>query len=172
VGVCLHQRPIFSPALPPTRGNEHDVTGMSLCSALEVVAANEWWALAHSLQYEEAPEQPHQWLHPHEHLAEVDKDDHWCNGVGREVMQLEPIILQQHEEGGQRRHQPSQGVCHKEDEVPQPHVASDATPCFSLGARPGASHPINCRRLAKEPVVLNREGGSSAPMVVNDGRGL
>jgi hypothetical protein len=53
-----------------------------------------------------------------------------------------------------------------------PMLASDVTPCFSLGARPGACHPINHHRLAREPIVLNREGGSSAAMTVDDGQGL
>jgi hypothetical protein len=55
---------------------------------------------------------------PHEHLTEVDEDGHQHDGVGRKVMQLEPVILQQREEeGGQRWHQPGQGVRRKEDEV-------------------------------------------------------
>jgi hypothetical protein len=117
--VRLHQRPIFSPMLPPARRNGRDVTGIALCLALEVVVTDEWWTLARNLQYEEVPEQPHRWPHPHEHLAEVDEDGHQHNGVGREVLQLEPVILQQREEeGGQRWHQPNQGVCRKEDEVP------------------------------------------------------
>jgi hypothetical protein len=62
--VCLHHRPIFSPALPPDRENEYDVTAMTLCPALKVVAVNERWALAYNLQYEEASEQPHRRLHP------------------------------------------------------------------------------------------------------------
>jgi hypothetical protein len=95
---------------------------MALCPALEVVATDEWWALASSLQYEEAPKQPHRWLQPHEHLSDVVEDGHQRNGVGREVPQLEPIILQYREEEGQRRHQPSQGVRRKEVKVPQPHV--------------------------------------------------
>jgi hypothetical protein len=66
-----------------------DITGMALCPVVEVVAADEWWVLAHSLQYEEASEQPHRWPHPHEHLAEVDEDGHQHNRVGREVLQLE-----------------------------------------------------------------------------------
>jgi hypothetical protein len=80
---------------------------MALCLALEVVVVNEWWVLARILHYEEALEQPHRWSHPYEHLAEVDEDGHHHDGVGRKVLQLEFIILQQHEEeGGQRRHQP------------------------------------------------------------------
>jgi hypothetical protein len=78
---------------------------------------------AHNLHFEEAPEQPHRWPHPHEHLTEVDEDSHQCDGVGGKVLQLEPIILQQREEeGGQWQHQPSQGVHCKEDELSWPHV--------------------------------------------------
>jgi hypothetical protein len=51
-------------------------------------------------------------------------------------------------------------------------LASDVAPCFSLGVRPSAYHPISRRRLAREPVVLNHEGGSSTAMVENDGWGL
>jgi hypothetical protein len=89
MGVRLHQRPIFSPALPPVRGNERNVTGMAMCPTLEVVAVDECQALTRSLQYEEASEQPHRWPHPHEHLTEVDEDGHQHNRVGREVLQLE-----------------------------------------------------------------------------------
>jgi hypothetical protein len=93
--------------------------GITLHLALEVVAADEWWALARSLQHKEVLEQPHRQPHPHGHLAEVDEDGHQRNGVGREVLQVEPIILQQREEEGrQRRHQPSHGVHRKEDKVP------------------------------------------------------
>jgi hypothetical protein len=60
----------------------------------------------------------------------------------------------------------------KKTKSPGLMLASDVTPCFSLGARLGAYRPISHRRLAKEPVVLNRKGGSSAAMAVNDGRGL
>jgi predicted polyphosphate/ATP-dependent NAD kinase len=36
----------------------------------------------------------------HIHLTEVDEDGHQSDGVGREVLQLEPIVLQQCEEEG------------------------------------------------------------------------
>jgi hypothetical protein len=67
---------------------------------------------------------------------------------------------------------PARAYTAKKDVNDSTNPASDATPCFSLGARPGAYHPISHRRLAREPVVLNREGGSSAAMAVDDGRGL
>jgi hypothetical protein len=96
---------------------------VALCSALEVVAADERWAQARSLQHEEASEQLHRWPHPYVHLTKVDENGHQSDGVGREMLQLEPIVLQQREEeGGQWRHQPSQGVRHEEDKVTRPHV--------------------------------------------------
>jgi hypothetical protein len=39
-----------------------------------------------------------------------------------------------------------------------------------LHARPGACHPISRYKLAREPVALNCEGGSSAAMAVDGGR--
>jgi hypothetical protein len=101
VDVRLHQRPVFSPPFPPARGNERDVAGMTRCPALEEVTADERRARARSLQHKEAPEQPHRWLYPHVHLVEVDEDDHQSDGVRRKVLQLEPVVLQQREEGGQ-----------------------------------------------------------------------
>jgi hypothetical protein len=98
VDIRLHQRPVFSPPFPPARGNGRDVAGTAQCLALEVVAADERRAWAHSLQHEEAPEQPHRWLYPHVHLTEVDEDGHQSDGVGRKMLQLEPVVLQQREE--------------------------------------------------------------------------
>jgi hypothetical protein len=87
------------------------------------MTADEQRTQAHSLQHEEALEQPHRWQYPHVHLAEVDEDDHQGDEVGRKMLQLEPVVLQQRkEEGGQWRYQPRHGVCREEDEVPQPHV--------------------------------------------------
>jgi hypothetical protein len=51
-------------------------------------------------------------------------------------------------------------------------LANDATPLFTLHVRLGACHPINRCRLAREPVILNCEGGSSAAMAVDGGRRL
>jgi hypothetical protein len=58
----------------------------------------------------------------------------------------------------------------KKMKCPDLMLASDAVPLFTLHVRPGAYHPISHRRLAREPVVMNREGGSSAAMVVDGGR--
>jgi hypothetical protein len=51
-------------------------------------------------------------------------------------------------------------------------LASDATPCFSLDARPGACHSISRHKLVRKLIVLNYEGGSSASRAVDNGRGL
>jgi hypothetical protein len=111
--------------------------------------------LAHGLHYDEAPEQLHRWAHSHEHLIEVDEDCHQCE-----------------EEGRQKWHQPSEGICREEDEISCSMLASDAIPWFSLAARPGTYNPISHCRLAREPIVLNHEDGSSAAMVVDGGQRL
>jgi hypothetical protein len=67
---------------------------------------------------------------------------------------------------------PARAYAAKKTKSPNLMLTSDVTPCFSLGARPDTCHPINRHRLAREPVILNRKGGSSTAMVVNDGRGL
>jgi hypothetical protein len=86
VDVRLHQCPVFSPLFPPARGNGRDVAGMAQCLALDVGATNERRAWSHSLEHEQALEQPHRWPHPHVHLAEVDEGGHQSNGVGREML--------------------------------------------------------------------------------------
>jgi hypothetical protein len=65
---------------------------------------------------------------------------------------------------------PAKAYVTKKTKSPILMLANDAASLFTLHARPGACHPINRRRLAKEPVVLNREGGSSTVMVVDGGQ--
>jgi hypothetical protein len=85
---------------------------------LEVVAAEMRCLPVHWAQHVKPPEQAHQWLHPHKHLAEVGEDHHQRDGVWRQVLKLKTIVLQQHnEEGGERRHEPDQGVRREVDEV-------------------------------------------------------
>jgi hypothetical protein len=67
---------------------------------------------------------------------------------------------------------PARAYATKKMKSPGLMLASDAAPFFSLEAGPSACHPISRHRLAREPVVLNREGGSSAAMVVDGGRRL
>jgi hypothetical protein len=49
-------------------------------------------------QHEEMAEEGGAGGHPHEHLAEVDEDGRLEDGVGREVLKLEPELLQQQQE--------------------------------------------------------------------------
>jgi hypothetical protein len=116
MGVRLHQRPVFCPALPPARGNGCDVTGMALRSALEIVSIDEWWVLAHSLQYEEAPEQPHRRPLPHEHLTEVDEDG----------PQYSSSVRKKEDSGGIS---PARAYTAKKTKSPGLMLASDVAPC-------------------------------------------
>jgi hypothetical protein len=65
---------------------------------------------------------------------------------------------------------PAKAYAMKKKKSPSLMLASDTALLFTLHARPGACHPISCRRLARELVILNREGGSSTTMVVDGGR--
>jgi hypothetical protein len=67
---------------------------------------------------------------------------------------------------------PARAYTAKKIKSPSPMLGSDVTPCFSLGARPGTCHPISHRTLAREPIILNREGRSSAAMAMDGGQGL
>jgi hypothetical protein len=60
----------------------------------------------------------------------------------------------------------------KKMKSPGSMLASDAILCFSLGSGPGACHPISHHRLARELIVLYREVGSSAAMVMDGGQRL
>jgi hypothetical protein len=65
---------------------------------------------------------------------------------------------------------PARAYAVKKTKSPGLMLANDAALLFTLHTRPGACHPISRRRLAREPVVLNLEGGSSATMAVDGGR--
>jgi hypothetical protein len=67
---------------------------------------------------------------------------------------------------------PARTYAAKKTNSPGAMLASDAILRFSLGTRPGDYHPISHCRLAREPVVLNREDKSSAAMAVDSGRRL
>jgi hypothetical protein len=65
---------------------------------------------------------------------------------------------------------PARAYAVKKMKSPGLILASDAAPLFTLNVRLSACHPISRCRLAREPVVLNREGGSSEAMAVDGGR--
>jgi hypothetical protein len=65
---------------------------------------------------------------------------------------------------------PARAYAAKKTMSADPMLASDAAPLFTLHVRPGTCHLISHIRLAREPVVLNHEGGCSTAMVVDGGR--
>jgi hypothetical protein len=81
VGIYLHQHLVLPPALPPVGAEGGEVLQRTLHPVLEVVATEvRGWPI-HSAQHVEPPKHAHRWPHPHEHLIEVDKDRHQCDGV-------------------------------------------------------------------------------------------
>jgi hypothetical protein len=73
---------------------------------------------------------------PHEHLYEVDEDRHKQDGVGGEVLQLKPELLQeQKEEGGDRRGYPAGHVRVEEDEFPHDQVVEGTRTCPDLPSK-------------------------------------
>jgi hypothetical protein len=70
-------------------------------------------------QHEEMAKEGSAGGHPHEHLAEVGKDGRLEDGMGGEVLKLEPKLLQQQqEEGRDRQRQPVGEVRDEEHELP------------------------------------------------------
>jgi hypothetical protein len=67
---------------------------------------------------------------------------------------------------------PARAYAMKKTKSPGLMLASDTALLFTLHERPSAYHPISRRRLVREPVVLNREGGSSAAVAVDGDRRL
>jgi hypothetical protein len=55
-------------------------------------------ALPRSQQHEKLAEKGGASRHSHKHLTKVDKDGHLENGVGCEVLELKPELLQQQKE--------------------------------------------------------------------------
>jgi hypothetical protein len=67
---------------------------------------------------------------------------------------------------------PARVYAEKKMKYPSPMLARDVIPCFSLGLKLDTCHPISHRRLAREPIILNREDESSVAMVVDGGQKL
>jgi hypothetical protein len=81
-------------------------------------------ALPRPHQHEELAEKGSASHHSHKHLTEVDKDGHLENGVGCEVLELKPELLQQQqEEQRNRQRQPAEEIGNKEHELPSGEIA-------------------------------------------------
>jgi hypothetical protein len=72
--------------------------------------------------------------HPHEHLTEVDKDGHLEDGVGREVLKMEPELLQQQQE--ERRDRQRRPAGDEQHELPGGEIAEGS----GAGADPSGVH--------------------------------
>jgi hypothetical protein len=97
-------------------------------------------------QHKEMAEEGGAWGHPHEHLAEVDEDGRLEDGVGHEVLKLEPELLQQQqEERRNRQRQPAGEVGDEEHELPGGEIAEGS----GAGADPSGVH----RRAPSEQVA-------------------
>jgi hypothetical protein len=102
--------------------------------------------------------------YPHEHLAQVSKDGHLKDGVGREVLELKTELLQQqHEEGQDRQRQPARKVGDEEHKLPGGEIAEGS----SAGSDPPgvhrrtpsqqAAHHTECP-LSLETLRMNQRG--------------
>jgi hypothetical protein len=117
-------------------------------------------------QHEEIAEERSAGGHPHEHLAEVDEDGRLEDGVGREVLKLEPELLQQQQEERQdRQSQPAGDVGDEQNKLPEGEITegsdAGADPCSVRWRAPPkqAAHQVE-RRLRLEAVgVTERSHG-------------
>jgi hypothetical protein len=75
----------------------------------------------------------------------MHEDYHQGDGVWRQVLQLEFIRLQQHEEeeGGEQEHQPDKSVGSEVHKLIRPQAGERVIPCRTLSLYPPACQPIN-----------------------------
>jgi hypothetical protein len=103
-------------------------------------------------QHEEMAEEGSAGGHPHEHLAEVDEDGHLEDGVGGEVLKLEPKLLQQQQE--ERRDRQSQPAGDVGDEQNELHCGVRRRPPPKQ-----AVHQVECRLRLEAVGVTERSHG-------------
>jgi hypothetical protein len=85
----------------------------------------------------EAPEQAHRRSHAHVHLAEVHEDHHQHDGVRRQVLELKVVVLQKREkEGGERKHEPGQGIRCEVDKFVGLHADERSNPTLHFPIEP------------------------------------
>ena len=124
VGVGHGHDPVGAPVLPLGAGEGTDVGAGHPVPQLEVVGADDAPTPPKPDEGIIMPEDGDAGADPHEHLHEVDEDRHQEDGVGGEVLQLKPELLQQQEEeGGDRGHQPAADEGVEEDKLPHDQVA-------------------------------------------------
>jgi hypothetical protein len=96
-------------------------------------------------QHEEIAEEGSAGGHPHEHLAEVGKDARLEDGMGSEVLKLEPELLQQQqEEGRDRQCQPAGEVGDEEHKLLDGEVI-EGSGAWILPVNAGSLQPSRLR---------------------------
>jgi hypothetical protein len=94
----LHHHLVISLAIRLAGAEGGDVRSGTLGSILEVVATDGSHPSPGVAQHVKETKQVHRWPHTYVHLTEVHKDHHQCDGVQRQVLELNVIGLQPREE--------------------------------------------------------------------------
>jgi hypothetical protein len=121
-------------------------------------------ALPRSHQHEKLAEKGGASRHSHKHLTKVDKDGHLENGVGCEVLELKPELLQQQqEERRNRQRQPAEEIGNEEHKLPSGEIAegsgADPDPPGKRRRTPSkqVAHCVE-RRLSLVAIGMNQRG--------------
>jgi hypothetical protein len=160
VGLGAGDHPVAALVFPPCAAEGGDVGYGRIRPRLKVVGSKMVPSLPRLDQHEEVAEEGSTGGHRYEHLAEVDEDGCLEDGVGREVLKLEPELLQQQqEERRDRQRQPAGDVGDEQNELPDGEIAEgDGAGADSSGkpqhAPPKqAAHQVE-RRLGLEAVGM------------------
>jgi hypothetical protein len=124
VGLGTGDHPVDALVFPPHAAEGGDVGYGRIRPRLKVVGTKMVLSLPRLDQHEEMAEEGSAGGHPHEHLAEVDEDGRLEDRVGREVLKLEPELLQQQqEERRDRQSQPAGDVGDEHNKLPDGEIA-------------------------------------------------
>jgi hypothetical protein len=151
---------LFTPLKVLSAAEGGDVGYGQIRPRLEVVGTEMVLGFPRLDQHEEMAEEGRAGGHPHEHLAEVDEDGRLEDGVGREVLNLEPELLeQQQKERRDRQSQPVGDVGDEQNKLPVGEIAkwsgAGADPCCVRWRAPPKQvvHQVE-RRLSLEAVGM------------------
>jgi hypothetical protein len=132
---------------------------------MEVVGAEVVLSLPRLHQHEEMTERGGVGGHPHKHLAEVNEDGRLEDGVGSEVLKLEPELLQQQqEERRDQQRQPAGDVGDEQNELLGARSPRGTAPARILPASPGTLHPSRPRTRLSAASDWKRSGWPSEVM--------
>jgi hypothetical protein len=140
---------------------------------MEVVGAEMVLGFPRLHQREEMAEEGSAGGHPHEHLIEVDEDGRLEDGVGREVLELEPELLQQQqEERRDQQRQPAGDVGDKQNELPGGEVAEGDGVGVDSSGKPRRGPPKQVTRQIECRLRLEAVGMAKRSHGVDGGTGV